>query len=125
MRHNPKPGELSGYYRLVESYRNFENRICHRTMLAAGFLDELSGEQLKKIQKGLNLRVEGLDNKLFREECDAVVTTYVERFYQQMINEKRIDVLLNNKDWQTIDMNSLRNKDIREVGAEWLYYQAI
>lgn len=94
-------------------------------MLAAGFLDELSGEQLKKIQKGLNLRVEGLDNKLFREECDAVVTTYVERFYQQMINEKRIDVLLNNKDWQTIDMNSLRNKDIREVGAEWLYYQAI
>ena len=39
MRHNPKTGELSGYYRLVESYRNQVNRICHRTMLSVGFLD--------------------------------------------------------------------------------------
>ena len=128
MRHNPKTGELSGYYRLVESYRNRDNRICHRTMLAAGFLDELSGEQLNKIQRGLNLRVEGLDNTLFPEECDPVVSMYIDRFYQQMVKEKRIDVSPNNrknKDWQTIDMNSLRNKDVREVGAEWLCYQAI
>ena len=128
MRHNPKTGELSGYYRLVESYRNPENRICHRTMLAVGFLEEVNASQLNKIQKGLNLRVEGLDNTLFPEEPDPVVISCIERFYQQMINEKRIDILPKrgkNKDWHTIDMNSLRNKDIREVGAEWLCYQAI
>ena len=128
MRHNPKTGELSGYYRLVESYRNAENRICHRTMLAVGFLDEVNAAQLNKIQKGLNLRVEGLDNTLFPEEPDPVVISCIERFYQQMINEKRIDILPKggkNKDWHTIDMNSLRNKDVREVGAEWLCYQAI
>ena len=128
MRHHPKTGELTGYYRLVESYRNRENRICHRTMLSAGFLDELSGDQLSKIQKGLNLRVEGLDNMLFPEADDPVVSAYIDRFYHQMVKEKRIDVLpksSKNKDWQTIDMNSLRNKDVREVGAEWLCYQAI
>ena len=89
MRHNPKTGELTGYYRLVESYRNQENRICHRTMLSAGFLDELSIEHLNKIQKGLNLRVEGLNNTLFPEEYDAMVTMYVDQFYQQMVKEKR------------------------------------
>jgi len=128
MRHNPKTGELSGYYRLVESYRNQVNRICHRTMLSVGFLDGLSGDQLKAIQHGLNLRVEGLDNSLFSEEVDPVVTANIERFYQQMVRGKRIDVLPDNtrkKDWQTIDMNTMRNKDVREVGAEWMCYQAI
>jgi len=128
MRHNPKTGELTGYYRLVESYRNREDRICHRTLLSAGFLDELSGEQLKKIQTGLNLRIGGLGNTLFPEENDPVVSAYIDRFYRQMIKEKHIDVLPKHnkhRDWQSIDMNSLRNKDIREVGAEWLCYQAM
>ena len=128
MRHNPKTGELSGYYRLVESYRNRDNRICHRTILSAGFLDELSGDQLKKIQQGLSLRIDGADNTLFPDGHDPDATTYIDRFYQQMIKEKRIDVLPRNnkhKDRQTIDMDSLRNKDVREVGAEWLCYQAI
>ena len=78
MRHNPRTGELSGYYRLVESYRNRDNRICHRTMLSAGFLDELSGEQLKKIQQGLSMRIEGIDNTLFHDEPDPVVSSYIE-----------------------------------------------
>jgi hypothetical protein len=128
MRQNPKTGELSGYYRLVESYRNRDNRICHRTMLSAGFLDELSVEQLKRIQQGLSLRIGGTDNVLFPEEPDPVVSGYIERFYQQMVRENRIDVLPKSKrntDWQTIDMNTLQNKEVREVGAEWLCCQAI
>jgi hypothetical protein len=28
-------------------------------------------------------------------------------------------------DWQTIDLNSLRNRDVRETGSEWLCYQAL
>jgi hypothetical protein len=51
MRYNPAKGFLDGYYRLVESYRNAEDRICHRTMLNAGFLDmhEVQAEQLNQI----------------------------------------------------------------------------
>jgi hypothetical protein len=128
MRHNPRTFELSGYYRLVESYRNQNNRICHRTILSVGFLDGLSNDQLKAIQHGLNLRIEGLDTSLFFEEADPLVSANIERFYRQMVREKRIDVLpdkTRKEDWQSIDMNTLRNKDVREVGAEWMCYQAI
>lgn len=113
---------------MVESYRDMNGRVCHRTMVTAGFLDELSPDHLNQIQNGLNLRVEGLDNQLFPGNTDPLASAYIDRFYQQMVKEKRIDVLpkpTSNKDWQTIDLNSLRNKDVREIGAEWLCYQAI
>lgn len=51
-----------------------------------------------------------------------------------MVEEKRIDVLQDKpkkkpyakaKDLEIIDLNSIRNKDIREIGAEWMSYQAI
>lgn len=48
MRHNPAKGKMDGYYRLVESYRNADDRVCHRTLLNAGFLDdEVTVGQLK------------------------------------------------------------------------------
>jgi hypothetical protein len=60
MRSDPAKGFTDGYYRSAESYRNPENRVCHRTMLNAGFLDmdEMNETQLKQIQKILILRSE-------------------------------------------------------------------
>ena len=37
MRTNPETGIYCGYYRLVESYRNSCDRVCHRTILNAGY----------------------------------------------------------------------------------------
>ena len=53
MRTNPKTNLYSGYYRLVESYRNCDNRVCHRTILNAGYLDELNTDQLNLIELGI------------------------------------------------------------------------
>ena len=50
IRHNPSTGKLDSYYRLVESYRNMEDRICHRTLLNVGFMPEVSIEQLNAIR---------------------------------------------------------------------------
>jgi hypothetical protein len=128
MRHNPKTGILSGYYRLIESYRNMHDRICHRTILSAEFLDDLSVEQLNKIQKGLNNRVECSDNTLFPDENDPLVISFIEHIYQQMVREKKMDVSpkpTKDIDLQTIDIDSLKNKDVRKASAEWLCYQAI
>ena len=52
-RHNPHTGKNDWYYRLVESYRNSDGRVCHRTMLNVGFLeaDGVSTEQMNKIKK--------------------------------------------------------------------------
>jgi hypothetical protein len=136
MRTNPVTGRYSGYYRLVESYRNAGDRVCHRTILNAGYLDELTTDQLNLIQKILTAKVSNHDNPLFELPYtdDTTVIRYVEKFYQRMVAEKRIDVLVekkdkkanrNGKDMQLIDLNSIRNKDVREVGAEWLSYQAM
>ena len=136
MRTNPATGRYCGYYRLVESYRNAGDRVCHRTILNAGYLDELTTDQLNLIQKILTAKVANHDNPLFELPYtdDTIVIRYVEEFYQRMVAEKRIDVLVdkkdkkanrNGKDMQLIDLNSIRNKDVREVGAEWLSYQAM
>jgi hypothetical protein len=136
MRTNPETGIYSGYYRLVESYRNFDDRVCHRTILNAGYLDELSTDQLNLIQKILTSKATNHDQPLFELPYtdDPTVIQYVDKFYNRMVAEKRIDVLVENqekkalrssKDLQTIDINSIRNKDVREVGAEWLSYQAM
>ena len=136
MRTNPETGVYSGYYRLVESYRNHLNRICHRTILNVGYLDALTVEQLNLIQKILTAKASNTDNPLFELPYtnDATVLYYVSELYDRMIAEKRIDVLQENlakkaiktgKDIQTIDINSIRNKDVREIGSEWLSFQAM
>lgn len=136
MRKNPETGIYSGYYRLVESYRNQADRVCHRTILNAGYLDELNTGQLNLIRKILTAKASNTDKPLFELPYtdDPTVIRYVDGFYNRMVTEKRIDVLVekrekklsvSGKDLQTIDLNSIRNKDVREVGAEWMSYQAM
>jgi hypothetical protein len=136
MRTNPETKIYSGYYRLVESYRTNEDRVYHRTILNAGYLDELTVDQINLIQKILTAKVKNYDQALFELPYtdDTAVLHYVDKFYKRMVAEKRIDVLVeekekkaskSGKDLQTIDINSIRNKDVREIGAEWLSYQAM
>ena len=136
MRTNPTTGVYSGYYRLVESYRNQNDRVCHRTILNAGYLDGLTTDQLNLIQKIITSKVANHDNTLFELPTtnDETVNRYVDEFYNRMVAEKRIDVFAekkekkvstSGKDVQMIDLNSIRNKDVREIGAEWMSYQAL
>jgi hypothetical protein len=136
MRTNPATGRYCGYYRLVESYRDDRDRVCHRTILNAGYLDDLNTDQLNLIQKILTAKMANQNNPLFELPYteDMAVIHYVDEFYSRMISENRIDVFVekkdkkanrNGKDLQMIDLNSIRNKDVREIGAEWLSYQAM
>lgn len=136
MRKNPETGIISGYYRLVESYRNENNRVCHRTILNAGYLDGLTTDQLNTIQKILTAKANNPSQSLFELPFsdDPLIIHYVDKFYNQMVAKKRIDVPIekqtkkpteSGKDIQTIDFNSIRHKNVREIGAEWMCYQAI
>ena len=79
LRINPQTGERSGYYRLVESYRNINDRVCHRTLLNVGFLEDLTAEQLHRIQKRLTEYVNGTSISLFEgENNDAAVNMYAQ-----------------------------------------------
>ena len=137
IRTNPATGEPGGYYRLVESYRNADDRVCHRTLLNVGFMDGVEPEALNRIQKLLNHKCKFSDNEIFRVEYDQetpLVQKWFDELYARLVAEKKIDVpelpsakkeKLSVHDWHTIDMNSLRNKDVREIGSEWLCYQAL
>ena len=64
LRHNPAKGKSDAYYRLIESYRNETDRVCHRTLLNVGFLDDMVNiDQLNQIRRILcNRREEALGN---------------------------------------------------------------
>ena len=136
MRKNPDTGNHEGYYRLVESYRQSDGRVTHRTILNVGYLDSVPVEKLNQIQKLLSEKVKHCNDPLFKEVTveDEIVKQYVSTLYTRMIAEKRIDIYSEKKetknsqtgkDLQRIDVNSIQNKEVREIGAEWLSYQAL
>jgi hypothetical protein len=122
-RHNPKTDKSDWYFRLVESYRNVLDEVRQRTVLSVGFLGDFSGDQIDLIEKGICNRITG-QQSLFE---DAAVTTFVEALYQRMIREKKVDLGGTDprKDIDTVDLNTIRNKDVREMGAEWMSLQAV
>lgn len=125
MRTNPETGIYSGYYSLVESYRNSNDRVCHRTILNTGYLDALNTDQLNLIQKKLTAKVNNPTKPLSDVPCtdNHAVMHYAGEFYKRMVAEKRINIAgprqdkqpsKNGKDIQMI--NSIRNKDVvREI----------
>jgi hypothetical protein len=138
IRKNPETGESEGYYRLIESYRNTDGRVCHRTLLNVGFLECLQSEELNRIQKILNYKCQFIHGELFGLEYgkeSPLIQKWVDKLYARLVSEKKIDVpefqgvspkdSSAERDWQTVDMNSLRNRDVREVGGEWLCYQSL
>ena len=58
---------------------------------------------------------------------DSRVTAFLEELYQRMIKEKKVDLGVSDltKNIDTVDLNTLKNKDVREVGAEWMCVQAV
>jgi len=137
IRTNPVSGDPDGYYRLIESYRNIEGRVCHRTILNVGFMGGIQPEELNRIQKILNHKSQTFGREIFNMEYEKeapVVQKWVNELYARLVKEKKIDVPFiqgtstqgeSSGDWQTINMNSLRNRNIREIGGEWLCYQAL
>jgi hypothetical protein len=120
-RYNPKTDKSDWYYRLVESYRNVLEEVRQRTVLSVGFLSEFTGDQIDLIEKGICDRIKG-QQSLFD---DVAVTSFVEALYQRMIREKKVDlgVTDSKKDIDTVDLNTLKNKDLREVEVEWMSLQ--
>ena len=119
IRKHPDTGKLSGYYRLVESYRNVDNRICHRTLLNIGFMEDAEPEQLNKIQKRLTERYERKQS-LFEGEEDPVVKKYVEELWQRIVASKKFDILPVEKLSRMINADTLQHSNVREIGAEWI-----
>ena len=118
IRKHPETGKLTGYYRLVESYRNGDNRICHRTILNIGFMEDATPEQLNKIQKRLTEKYEHKQFLFEAEEDDPVVEKYVEDLWQRIIASKKLDIVPVERLSRMINADTLRHSNVREIGSE-------
>jgi transposase len=127
-RTNPHTGQLSIYYRLVENNRNALGGVSQRNIMTVGFMDDVSTEDLHRIADRLDDRIAG-QTALFEE--NDTVRRYVDNLYTRLVEEKRIDRVLDARkrmeahDWQRVDMNSIENRDVRELGAEWMCLQTL
>jgi hypothetical protein len=117
-RHNPEIGCIAAYYRLVESYRNETDRVCHRTLLNIGFWSEATLAQKVKAIELLNSRYKN-ELALF-EEQDGQVLEWVNHFWNQMIEKKTIDRKLIEQQHRLVKADTIKHKEAREIGTEWI-----
>ncbi len=123
-KYNKSTQERHIYYKLCESYR-IKGNIRHYVILGLGSLEELENVEEKRM---LAIRIEeiikGGGNSLPTGIVGGKVEQLAWHFYKEIIDKKRLDVHLPKGEWETVNMSTLRNKDAREIGSEWLCKQA-
>ena len=127
-RTDPQTKELYIYYRLVENYRNILGDTRQRTVLSIGRMEGIKPQELWAVADGLNCLYRG-EQRLFSD--NAMVERYIGSIWERLVSEKKLDIVRDihfkesSKDWQKIDMQSINNKDVRELGAEWISLQTL
>ena len=122
-KYNKTTKEYYSLYQLCESYR-LDGRVRQRVIIGLGKLGELSTDE-QKIRLGK--RIEDMAHgktPLLLEEPDEQVERLAHHFYNEIKKKRRYDVKESGQDWQLVDVNTVKNKDAREIGAEWLCKQA-
>jgi transposase len=109
-------------YKLVEGYRK-NGTVCHRVIVNLGKLENLSTvEQKKKLAQRIEQLLVNGGNTLSTGNWEEEIEILAHKYYQEAIAKQRYDA--KKGDWETVDMSTLKNKDAREIGAEWLCKQA-
>jgi hypothetical protein len=85
-------------------------------------MEDITHEELWAISDGLNDKVSGKNPK---------VQHYIDSLWSRLVSEKKLDIVCDIQkktaeiDWQQVDMNSIKNEDVREAGTEWLCLQTL
>lgn len=120
-RNNPKSDKSEAYYRLVESYRDAFGHIKQKTVLTAGFIDNYTSSELAFVQTYINETINGKSN-LFIQDSDTHLIEYANELIKKIVNNIKIDSV---KGLEKVDLETLKHDDVREIGAEWLAFQAL
>jgi transposase len=124
LRYNKEKQRSDAYYRLVESYRSVEGRVCHRTILNIGFIeDSYTPEQLNLTSRLLTARYE--QKQTFFEVTDQTVRGLAESLWKRIVEDKRLDLREYAPDSRFIKADTMRHSNVREIGAEWLCHQSL
>ena len=124
LRKNPATNQTESYFRLVESYRNEFGRVCHRTLLNIGFID-YEIETLNIIRQILQDRLQR-KAPLF-EITDQIAIKWADIYWDKLIKTNKVDASYHafEKSKRLVDIDSIKHKDAREIGAEWMCFQAL
>jgi hypothetical protein len=136
IRRNPATETIDSYYRLVESYRNETDRVCHRTLLNVGFLDgSIHIDELNQVRRLLCKRYQDIKggDELFdiEENNPQKVLDLVDKLWDELVEKSRIDIgerqkkAPNERARNMVYEESIRHPDVREIGGEWLCSQAL
>jgi len=121
-KYNKTTNEYYWYYKLVESYRK-PGTVCHRVIVNFGRLETLStASQRNMLVQRIDQLVINGGNTLSTSVSDAEVERLAKHFYDEIRAKGTCDIKPG--EWETIDVSTLKNKDGREIGAEWLCKQA-
>lgn len=113
-------------YSLCESYRS-GSRVLQRSIICLGKLDELpTVEQKKLLGSCIEELIKNGGNTLSLNAVEPKIEELAQHYYREVIKKGRYDLKHNNSlEQETVYLNTLKNKDAREIGAEWLCLQAI
>ena len=113
------------YFRLSESYRDEHGIARQRMVLGLGRLLELPDFDHKILfLERLNELIKGRPTLFSCKE--EKIEQLAQHYYSQLKLKEKVDVASDVvDDIDTVNLNTLKNKNIREVGAESLCYQAL
>ena len=113
------------YFRLSESYRDECGVARQRMVLGLGRLLELPDfdDKIRFLER-LNQLIKN-EQTLFTPCLDEKIEQLAQHYYNQLKQKRKIDNVSDAKeDIERVKLNTLKNKNIREIGAESLCYQA-
>jgi hypothetical protein len=113
------------YYRLCESYRDEYGFSRQRMIIGLGRLDEIpSIDQKVLFNERINQLIKG-EPSLYGPCPDTDVEKLAQYYYGQIKLKNKVDKKGNTTDdIETVKLNTLNNRDIYNVGAESICYQA-
>ena len=125
-------GKRYDYYRLCESYR-LNGKPRHRTIVSLGKLEKLSSKEERKLLADKIEKMLINSTQLFDIEENENISLYAKEFYDKILANQLYHLEEKpqpkergySNDFQSVDLNSLETSQVREIGAEWLAYQAV
>jgi SpoU rRNA methylase family enzyme len=94
-------------------------------VMGLGRLEELPDiKQKVQLAERINELIKGEPN-LFVGDIEEKVEKLAQHYYQLIISKQKVDKKTKpSDDIEPVKLNTLKNKDIREIGAESICYQA-
>lgn len=121
-KYNKTTQERYSLYQLCESFR-LNGRVRHRVIIGLGKLEELNVDQRFMLGNRIEEMLKGI-TPLPLEPSNQKVEDLAMHFYKKIVEKRRYDVKKKGVDWQIVDVETVKNKEVREAGAEWLCKQA-